>query len=101
VVGVAGGVERDVVGGLVVPLLQVGVLVLQGVGQLVGQHRLLLFDIHPVEHVHGLGLGVVVGFDLLLEQRQQKGLEAKSRSSRPNFLSTISSRCMRLALSSS
>jgi hypothetical protein len=77
VVGVAGGVERDIVGGLVVPLFQVGVLVLQGVGQLVGQHRLLLLDVHPVEHVHGLGLGVVVGLDLLLEQRQQKGLEVE------------------------
>ena len=76
-VGVVGGVERDIVRGLVVPFLQVGVLVLQGVGQLVGQHRLLLLDVHPVEHVDGLGFGVVVGFDLLLEQRQQKGLEGE------------------------
>ncbi len=76
-ISVAGGVEGDVVGGLVVPLFQVGVLVLEGVGQLVGQHRLLLLDVDPVEHVDGLGLGVVVGFDLLLEQRQQKGLEGE------------------------
>ena len=52
-------------------------LVLKRVGQFVGQHRLLLFDAHPVEHVNGLGLGVVIGFDLLLEQRQQKGLEGE------------------------
>jgi hypothetical protein len=77
VVGVVGGVERDIFGGLVVPLFQVGVLVLQGVGQLVGQHRLLLLDVHPVQHVNGLGFGVVVGLDLLLEQRQQKGLEGE------------------------
>ena len=62
---------------MVVPLLQVGVLILEGVGQLMGQHRLLLLDVHPVEHVDGLGFGVVVGLDLLLEERQQKGLERK------------------------
>ena len=75
VILIAGRVVRDVVGSLVVPLLQVGVLVLQRVGQLVRQHRLLLVGVDPVEHVHGLGFGVVVGFDLFLEQRQQKRLE--------------------------
>ena len=31
----------------------------------------------PVEHVDGFGFGVVEGLDLLLEQRQQKGLEVE------------------------
>ena len=72
---IAGCIVRDIVGSLVVPLLQVGVLILQGVGELVGEHRLLLVGIDPVEHVDGFGFGVVVGFDLFLEQRQQKRLE--------------------------
>ena len=77
VVGVAGRVGGDVVGGLVVPFFEVGVLVLEGVGELVGEDRLLLVDVDPVEHVDGLGFGVVVGFDLLLEQGEQKGLEVE------------------------
>ena len=80
------GVVRDVVGGLVVPLLQVGVLVLQSVGQLVGQHRLLLVDVDPVEHVDGLGFGVVVGLDLLFEQREQEGLEVEVAVEQAEFL---------------
>ena len=52
-------------------------LVLQGVGQLVSQHRLLLLHIHPVQHGDGLGFGVVIGFDLFFEQLQQKGLEGE------------------------
>ncbi len=52
-------------------------LVLQRVGQLVGQNRLLFLHADPVEHVHGLGLGVVIGFDLLLQQRQQKRLQVE------------------------
>ena len=77
VVLIAGRVLRDVVGSLVVPLLQVRVLILQSVRQLVGHHRLLLVGIHPVENVHGLGLRIVVGLDLFLQQRQQKGLQLK------------------------
>ena len=77
VVGVAGGVERDIVRGLVAPLFQAGVLVLQGVGQLVGEHRLLLLNVHPIQHIYGLVLGVVIGLDLLFEQRQQKRLEGE------------------------
>ena len=76
----------DIVGGLVVPLFEVGVLVLEGVGQLVGQDGLLLFDVDPVEHVDGLGFGVVVGFDLLLEQREQKGLEGEVAIEQAEFL---------------
>jgi hypothetical protein len=53
------------------------VLILEGVGELVGEDGLLLVDIDPVEHVDGLGFGVVVGFDLLLEQGQQEGLEVE------------------------
>jgi hypothetical protein len=45
---------------------------LQRVGQLMGQYRLLLLDVHPVEHENGLGLEVVIGLDLLLEQLQQE-----------------------------
>ncbi len=55
-------------------------------GQLVGQHRLLLLDAHPVEHVDGLGLGVVVGLDLFLEQRQQEGLEGEVAVQQAEFL---------------
>ncbi len=47
VILVAGRVVRNIVGSLVVPFLQVGVLVLQRVGQLVGQHRLLLVGDRP------------------------------------------------------
>ena len=83
---VAGRGVRNIVGGLVVPFFQVGVLVLQGVGQLVRHHRLLLVRIDPVEQVHGLGLGVVVGFDLLLEERQQKGLELEILVEQAEFL---------------
>ncbi len=86
VILIAGRVVRDVVGSLVVPLLQVGVLVLQGVGQFVRHHRLLLFGIDPVEQVHGLGFGVVVGFDLLLEERQQEGLELEVVVEEAEFL---------------
>jgi hypothetical protein len=53
------------------------VLVLQGVGQFVGQHRLLFLDVHPVQQVHGLGLGVVVGLNLFFQKRQQKWLQRK------------------------
>ena len=77
VVCVFGGVEGDLVGGLVVPLFEVGVLILKGMGELVGEDRLLLFDAYPVEHVDGFGFGVVVGFDLLVEQGEEKGLEGE------------------------
>ena len=46
-------------------------------GQLVGQHRFLLLDADPVEHVDGLGLGVVVGLDLLFEEGEEKGLQVE------------------------
>jgi hypothetical protein len=52
-------------------------LVLERVGQLVREHRFLLVDVHPVQHVHGFGLRVVVGLDLLFEELQQKRLELK------------------------
>ncbi len=74
VVAIVGG---DLIRRLVAPLLQVDALILKGVGQLVGQNRLLLVDRHPVEHVHGLGLGVVIGLDLLLEQGQQERLQVE------------------------
>ena len=86
VIGVFAVVERDVGGGLVVPLFQVGVLVLESVGQLVGQHRLLLLDVHPVEQVHGLGFRVVIGFDLLFEQREQKGFQLEVAVQQAEFL---------------
>ena len=50
---------------------------MQGVGQLMSQHGFLLLDVDPIQHVNGLGFGVVVGLDLLLEQRQQKRLESE------------------------
>ncbi len=84
--GVVAGVERDVRRGLVAPLVEVDVLVLQGVGQFVGQHGFLLVDADPVEHIHGLGLGVVVGLDLLFQQGQQKGLEVEIAIEQSEFL---------------
>ena len=86
VVGVAGGVGGNVVGGLVVPLDEVGVLVLEGVGEFVGQDRLLLVDVDPVEHVDGLRFRVVVGFDLLVEQGKQKRLEREVAVEEAEFL---------------
>jgi hypothetical protein len=62
------------------------VLVLKGVRQLVGQDRLLLLDVDPVQHVDGLGFGVVVGLDLLFEKRQQKGLEVEVAVEQAEFL---------------
>jgi hypothetical protein len=55
-------------------------------GQLVRQHRLLLLHVHPVQHVHGLGLRVVVGLDLFLQQRQQKRLQLKVAVQQAKFL---------------
>lgn len=52
-------------------------LILQGVGEFVGEHWLLLVDGYPVEHVNGFGFGVVVSLDLLLEQREEEGLEVE------------------------
>ena len=52
-------------------------LILQGMSQLMGHHRLLLVGIDPIENVDGFGFGVVVGFDLFFEQRQQKRLQLK------------------------
>ena len=77
---------RNVVGSLVVPFFQVRVLILQRVGQLVRHHRLLLVGIDPVQHVHGLGLRVVISLDLLLQQRQQKRLELKVAVEQAKFL---------------
>ena len=76
-VGVAGGIDRNVIGGLVVPFFQVRVLVLEGVGELVSQNRLLLVDVYPVEQVDGLGFGIVEGFNLLIEKREEKRLEVE------------------------
>jgi hypothetical protein len=53
------------------------VLILKGVSQFVCQYRLLLFNVDPIKHENSLGFGVVIGFDLLLEQRQQEGLEGE------------------------
>ena len=85
-IGVAGGVEGYVFGGLVAPLFEVGVLVLESVRQLMGEHWLLLVDVDPVKHVDGLGFGVVVGFDLLLEQREEKRLEVEIAVEHTEFL---------------
>ena len=52
-------------------------LVLEGVGQLVGEDRFLLVDVNPVEQEDGLAFGVVVGLDLLLEEGQEKGFEGE------------------------
>ena len=52
-------------------------LILQCMCELVRQNRLLIVHAHPVQHIHGLGFGVVIRFNLLGEQSQQKGLEGK------------------------
>ena len=83
VIPVIGG---NIVRRLIAPLLQVYVLVLERVGQLVRQNRLLLVHAHPVQHVHRLGLGVVIGFDLLIQKLQQEGLEVEVLVQQPEFL---------------
>ena len=55
--GVVSGVERDVGRRLVAPLVQVDMLVLQGMGELVGEHGLLLVESDPIEQVHGFVFG--------------------------------------------
>jgi hypothetical protein len=71
---------------LVVPLFEIRVLVLKSVRELVSQDRLLLFNVYPVEHVNGLGFGVVEGFDLLIEECEEKGLEGEVAIEQPEFL---------------
>ena len=75
VVSVLGGGGGDLFGGLIVPLHEVGVLVLEGVGELVGKDGLLLLDRDPVKQGDALGFGVVIGLDLLLEQGEEEGFE--------------------------
>ena len=84
--GIVAGVEGDVRGRRVAPLVQIDVLVLQGVGQLVRQHRLLFVDAHPIQQIDGLGFGVVVGLDLLLQQGQQKRLQVEIAIKKAEFL---------------
>ena len=83
---IAGRVGGDIVGSLVVPLFEVGVLILEGVGELVGEDRLLVIGTDPVEHIYGLGFGVVIGFDLLLEEYEQKRLELEIVIEEAEFL---------------
>src|ERR1017187_2565181 len=42
-----------------------------------GKNGLLLFDFYPVELIDVLGFGVVVGFYLFCEEREEKGLEGE------------------------
>ncbi len=98
--GLAGGADLvvlDVLRGDFLLLGQIGVcrlhiffeierLVLQGMGQFVGQHRLLLVDAQPVEKIHGPGFGIVVSRDLLFQQRHQKRPQVEVSGQQPKFL---------------
>ena len=98
--GLAGGVELilgDVgcvvagIGGnigwrLIAPLVEIDALVLEGMGQLVGEDRFLFVDIDPVEKVDGFRFRIVISLDLLFEQRQQKRLEIKVAIEEAEFL---------------
>jgi len=83
---IASRIVRDLVGRLIVPLLEIGVLVLEGMRELVGHYLLLLVGIHPIEQVHGLGFGVVEGLDLLFEKGEKKWLEGKVAVEQAEFL---------------
>ena len=57
------------------PFFQADVLVLQGVRQLVRQHRLLLVRRNPVEQVHRLGFGVVKSGHLFAQQAHELAMQ--------------------------
>ena len=86
VIVVVGDVVGDFVGGLVAPLFEVGVLVLEGVGELMDEDGLLGFGIEPVEEVDGAGFGVVVASDLLFEEGEHEGLEVEVLVEEAEFL---------------
>jgi hypothetical protein len=50
---------------------------LQGVRQLVREDRLLLFDVQPVQQIHGFGFNVVISRNLLPQHRHEKFGEFK------------------------
>ena len=74
---IIGEVFRDAVDAGVTPLVEVYGLILQGVGELVGEDGFLLFGVDPVEEVYGLGFVVVEAGDLLGEQANEEGLEVE------------------------
>ena len=74
---VFGDVFGDAEGRIAGPLLEVDFLVLEGVGELVGEDGLLVFGGDPIEEVHGFGLVVVEAGDLLGEELEEEGAEVE------------------------
>jgi len=55
-------------------------------GQFVGQHRLLLFRLNPVQQIHRLGLVVVKTRHLLRQQRDHERLQLEVAIQQPELL---------------
>ena len=68
------------------PFLNAERLVLERVRQFVRQHRLLLFDIHPVQQIHSSCFDVVVSRHLLPQHRHQEGGQVEVPRQQPEFL---------------
>ena len=64
-------------GPVLLPFFEVEILVLQGMCELMRQHRLLQVRFNPVEQIHGFVLRIVIAGHLFLKQRNQKRLEIK------------------------
>ena len=77
---------REIVAGLALPLVQIYPLVLESMGQLVRQHRLLRIGGNPVEQVYGLRFAVVVRGNLLVQQLHQKRLQMEVRIDQAELL---------------
>jgi hypothetical protein len=75
VLAIFGVAARQVVAGLVLPFVQVDALILESVGKLVRQHRLLRIGRDPIEQIHGFCLAVVVRGNLLVEQLDEERLQ--------------------------
>ena len=68
------------------PLRQSHFLILQSVGQLMCQHRLLIFGLDPVQQIHGLCFVIVKSRDLLGQQREKKCAQMKVAVEQPKLL---------------
>ena len=60
-------------------------LILEGMRQLVGHDGLLTVEVDPVGEVKLLRLGLVIARDLLREQADEEGAQAKSAGVIPSF----------------
>ena len=96
---VAGGADfvvRDVRPGDFLLLVQIGVtrlhvfleierLVLQGMCEFVGQHRLLLLQAQPVQQIYGFGLRIVITRHLFFQQNHQECAQIEVAGQKPKF----------------